>query len=82
MKNVIQHNVVLHARVIVPTNMNEVARTILNMQGWLVEKVGPNTQRLTPDYDNVEFVVSHHIGPDADEKGRLIHELLRALEAA
>lgn len=87
MKTVIQHSLVLHARVIVPFAKCEIAAQILRQQGWLIEKSGPNTQRLRPDPDNVEFVVSHHVGDPAQLTGNtvtrvLIETLQQALEEA
>jgi hypothetical protein len=84
MKVVIQHNIVLHARVIVPFASAEVAAQILRERGWLIEKSGPNTQRLRPDYDNVEFVVSRPFALDLSlqEKWTHIGQLEAALEEA
>lgn len=80
MKVVIQHNIVLHARLVVPAAQQQQARGIMMSKGWVIEATLPGRigiYRVNPD--TVEIIASHHVGGGKTGAYEL-HDLRHTLE--
>lgn len=85
MKATIQHNILIHVRVVVPTESMQTALNVMSKKGWVVEALLPMHRGLfCKDSTRREIIASHYLATEArsgDAKD-LVNELMTDLSAA